>query len=106
MNKLLIILRSRFQKETGEEYIKKRREVCKTCEYNSLNSPRQIFKHKLYKNLSNFYTWLTRSENIDLGFCECECPIYEKTRQRESECYAKEEYGEDKWQSIYIPNKK
>lgn len=104
MKKLNSILLSRFRKETGEEWVKIRREVCSICEYNSLNSPNRTLKHKIYKLLSNFYTWLTRAENEDLGFCECGCDIYFKTKDADSECWAKEEYGDDKWDSIYIPN--
>lgn len=101
---LWTILNSRFKKETDEEWVAQRREVCRICPYNSLNSPQRTLKQNLYKYLSDFYTWLTRAENEDLGECNCGCSVYFKTRELEESCWSKEEYGEDKWKSIYIPN--
>jgi len=103
MAKLWRIIKSRFEKETGEYWILERREICRTCPYNSNNSQKSTFKQKVYKILSNFYTLLTRSENEDLGECFCGCSVYFLTRDKESQCSAKEEYGDDKWKSIFIP---
>jgi hypothetical protein len=104
--KLWSILKSRFKKEKGEEWISERRAVCVSCSHNSLNSPERNLKQKLYKILSDFYTLITFAENEDLGECACGCSIYFKTRELAENCWAKEKYGDDKWKSIYIPNKK
>lgn len=104
MKELWRILKSRFIKESDEDWIRKRREVCRVCEFNSFNRNSWTFKQKTYKYLSDFYTWLTRANNEDLGECICGCNIFYLTKIAESACTAKEEYGDDKWKSIYIPN--
>jgi len=101
--KIWRIIKSRFENETGEQWVSERREICRTCLYNSLNASGTTLKQKVYKAISDFYTWLTRSENEHLGECECTCSIWYKTRQISEECWAKEEYGDDKWKSIFIP---
>ena len=96
------ILKSRFKKETGESWVKERREICKTCPHNSLNNSTRTFKQKTYKLLSDFYTWLTRAENEDLGDClKCGCNLYFKSKIDTEVCHA----DGDKWKSVYIPNK-
>jgi len=101
---LWVIIKSRFDKEPDEPFVEERRKICATCPYNSFNRGTWTFKQKLYKYLSDFYTWLTRAENEDLGECECTCSIWFKTKDINEECWAKEKYGDDKWKSIYVPN--
>jgi len=103
MAKLWRIITSRFKKETGEDFIAQRREVCRTCPHNSLNSSERTLKQKVYKYLSDFYTWLTKAENEDLGDClKCGCNLYYKSRIEDEDCVLEP----SKWKSIYIPNKK
>lgn len=105
MAKLWRIIKSRFRKETGEEWIGLRRQKCKECCYHINPQDKRTAKQKIIKALSDFYTWITLSENDDLGECGiCFCPTFYATREVESECSAKEKYGDDKWKSIYIPN--
>ena len=103
--KLWTIIKSRFKKETGEAWITARREVCLQCPLHLNDTSERTLKQKAYKWLADFYTWLTRSENEELGQCSiCGCTTYHMTRQEEIECSSKEEYGIDYWKSIYIPN--
>lgn len=104
LNKFWRILKSRFVDNDDEDWVKQRRAICATCEYNSLNSFERTFKQKIYKHLSDFYTWITRAKNEDLGQCKCLCSIYHKTAEELEQCYSKEIGKEDKWKSIYIPN--
>lgn len=97
------IVLSRFKKNQNEDWVRARRTVCATCPYKLTD--KRTAKQKLLKYLSDFYTWITRADNEDLGECFCSCPIYFLTADPKSECSAKEEYGEDRWKSIYIPNK-
>lgn len=98
--KIWTILASRFRKEREEDWVKERREVCKLCEFNSLNSKDFTTKQKVLKFLSDLYTKITFSHYIELGTCICGCSIYFLTREKDSVCTAKEEYGDDKWKSI------
>ena len=102
--KLCTIIKSRFKKETGEAWVRERREVCKNCDFNDNNSLTRSFKLKVYKVLSNLLSYITRSKMERLGFCQCGCPIAEKTAEITESCWSKEEYGVDYWESIYIPN--
>lgn len=98
---LIRILKSRFQKETDEEFVKLRREICEKCLYSTRFTSRNTLRLKLSKALSDFYSFITMSENDDLYECSiCTCALYYKTRIPEEQC----EKG--KWKSIYIPNKK
>jgi len=100
--KIWKILLSRFKRNKNEQWVKERREVCKNCPYNSKNSK----KHNiLLEKLSHLLDYITLSEKEDLGFCECGCDIAKKTLIEEEQCYSKLIGEEDKWQSIYIPNK-
>jgi hypothetical protein len=104
MIKIWTILKSRFISDKNEDWVIKRREICKNCRtYNSLHYPDKVsFKNKVYKILSDFYTFITFAENEDLGQClhpECGCDIYQKSKMESEFCQ------EEKWKSIYIPNK-
>lgn len=104
---LIRIITSRFKKEREEDWILKRREVCKTCPLNTNNLAETTLRIKVIQRLSNFLSWLTRAKSKDLGYCSiCGCPIFFLTREEDTECSSKEKYGDDKWKSIYIPNKK
>lgn len=101
MAKLWRIIKSRFKTETSEDWVKERRKVCNECEFNSLNSTDTNIKLKMYKLVSDFYTFLTRSKNENLGECTiCGCDLFYKSREEEEKC------DKNKWKSIYIPNKK
>lgn len=103
--KIWMILSSRFRKEREEDWIEQRREACRVCTHNSLNNSETSTKKRLLKFLSDLYTKVTFAKYEDLGTCECSCPIALKTRERDEICWAAEEYGDDKWKSIFIPQK-
>ena len=89
-----IILKSRFKKQSQEDWIEDRREICRVCPFNSKNSKESLtIKNKVYKVLSDFYTFITRAENKDLGVClACDCPVFWKTPEIEEHC------PKNKWQ--------
>jgi len=104
MIKIWTILKSRFIRDKNEDWVKERREVCRNCRtYNSLHyKEKTSLKNRVYKILSDFYTFITFAENEDLGQClhpECGCPTFFSTLSSESSC------PDNKWKSIYIPNK-
>lgn len=101
--KIWTIIKSRFVRDKNEDWVKERREICKACRtYNSLYYQEKIsLKNKIYKILSDFYTFITFSENEELGQClspRCGCSIWHKTAINSEKC------EEGKWQSIYKPN--
>lgn len=99
------IILSRFKKTTEEEFVKQRREICRVCEYNSLNREKIPLNKLILKKLSDFYSLITGNLEVDvLGNCTaCEsCSIYYLTIDSD-ECHNKKE---NRWKSIYIPNKK
>ena len=98
------VISSRFKKESNEDWVLERRDTCKTCEFNSLNSKeKRTVKSRIFKFLSDFLTFITFSKNENLGVCTiCDCPLYYKQLTEEEECHAEP----SKWKSIYIPNKK
>lgn len=101
MKKLITIFKSRFRKPESHPEILKRRELCGLCPYNSKNTTRRTFKTRVYKVLSDLFTWLTMTESVDLGQCvhpACGCDIYFKTAELEDEKCPK-----NMW-SIYKPN--
>lgn len=102
--KIWTILKSRFTKDKNEDWVKERREICKNCiTYNSLHyKEKTSLKNRIYKVLSDFYTFITFAENEELGQClhpECGCPTFFSTLIPEGNC------PDNKWKSIYIPNK-
>lgn len=101
LKKIKLIILSRIKKPKISKLVEYRREVCKNCEYNTLNLEHIPPIKLIIKKLSDFYSWITGNSDVDvLGNCgKCGCSIFYKTRD-EDEC------PEDKWVSIYIPNKK
>lgn len=91
---ILTIIKSRFKKESEEsERIKNKRNICKTCPFNSLNMEKIPLKKRILKQLSDFYSYITGNSEVDvLGNCNaCEaCSVYYKT-ENEDEC------PKDKW---------
>lgn len=97
-----IVAQSRLKKTKTSALVEYRREICKQCEYNTLNLERIPLKKRIIKKASDFYSWITGNAEVDvLGNCTfCEsCSIFYKSRD-EDEC------PDGRWQSIYIPNKK
>jgi hypothetical protein len=94
---------SRIKKTKPSELVEYKREICKTCEYNTLNLESIPPLKLILKKLSDFYSWMTGNAEVDvLGSCSaCEsCSIYYKTVD-EDICPHPEG---DKWKSIYSPN--
>ena len=84
-------------------WVKERRKVCSTCPLNTKNQTKLSFKVRVYKIYSDLLDKVMFAEKEDLGQCgheECGCNIYFKTRTKEETC------PDNKWRSIYIPNKK
>ena len=89
LNKLKIIIFSRFKKPKIEPWIQKRRDLCKKCKWNTLNQVRLPIKVRFIKWLSDLYSWITgNSKNDNLGNCTaCEiCSIYYKTAEKVEYC--------------------
>ena len=97
------IILSRLKKTKEEEFVKQRREICRVCEYNSLNREKIPLNKLILKKLSDFYSLITGNLEVDvLGNCTaCEsCSIYYKSLDEEHCPHP----NEDKWVSIFIPN--
>jgi len=106
--KFITVLRSRFLKNDEESWVKERRDICKHCGFCTVNIAEIPFKVKLARWGSNFLNYILFKWNtIDRGTCSiCLCPITEKSREPDENCPAENRGQEDKWKSIYIPNKK
>lgn len=99
--KIVSIIKSRLKKPQKEKWVEDRRGICDVCPFNTKNQEKLTLKNKIYKKLSDFLTWIMRSENEDLGSCGiCGCPIYYLSSESESNCSS----TPPKWKSIYIPN--
>lgn len=89
MFKLKTIILSRFTKTKEDEETLRRRKICKSCEFNSLNVKKIPRKKRMLKKISDFYSWITgNSEEDNLGNClACEaCSLYFKTAEILEEC--------------------
>ena len=81
------IIRSRFKKSEDHE-VKRKRAICKKCEFNSKNTEIKSKKQKFLKFLSDSLSFITFNKDTDnLGNClACDvCSIYYKTIDEE-EC--------------------
>lgn len=97
------IVLSRLKKPKTTALVEYKREICKKCEYNTLNLEYIPPFKRFIKKLSDFYSWITGNSEVDvLGNCTAcaVCSLYYKTRD-EDECPHPEG---DKWKSIYIKN--
>ena len=80
--KLWIILLSRNKKPNQEQWVLDRREVCRTCEFNTINIEKLPLKKRIIKFLSDFYSKIMGKEEVDtLGNCSaCDmCSVYFKS---------------------------
>jgi len=103
-NKLWIILSSRFKKPSEESWVIERINKCLNCEHHSSNTKNKTLKVKIITILSSLYNLLFGKLTKKWGFCSiCGCDTLFMTAQPETEC---SDYGNEKWKSIYIPNKK
>jgi len=95
-----IVAQSRLKKTKTSALVEYRREICKQCEYNTLNLERIPLRKRIIKKLSDFYSLITGNAEVDvLGNCSvCLCSLYYKSLEDEEEC------PDGRWQSIYIPN--
>lgn len=88
IQKIYTILKSRFTKPKESKEIKRRREICLGCEYNS-NNISKLSTYKLFlASLSAFYSWITGNKDEDtLGNCTyCGCSVYFKSMFLENDC--------------------
>jgi ribosomal protein S24E len=89
LKKILTIIKSRFKKNKEEEdWVLKRREICKLCKYNSKNAEKIEITKKLIIKLSDFYSFITGKKQEDnLGNCTiCGCSLFYLTSEKESYC--------------------
>lgn len=106
LQKIRIIILSRNKKPQNEKWIEERREVCKHCNYNTINMKSIPLTKRLLKYLSDLYSFMWGTLDKDnLGNCSaCDsCSIFYKTEEDTEEC---KHPIENQWKSIYIPNKK
>lgn len=102
--KLLIILLSRFKKTKKAQWIEDRKKECDKCPFNTKNMDKLPFTKSFVKNISDFYSFITRNGDLDvLGNCSaCEmCSIYYKTETDVEYC-PKNKWGRQKLQVYSI----
>lgn len=80
MKTIIKIIKSRFTKPKTDKEIERKKNICKNCEFNSLNAEKIEFKKKLLKKLSDFYSLIAgKKEEDNLGLCTvCGCSVYYK----------------------------
>jgi len=80
MKKLITIIKSRFTKPKEDKETERKRKICKSCEFNSLNARKIKLGKKVLIKLSDFYSWISgKKEEDNLGSCTaCGCSIYFK----------------------------
>ena len=75
MKKLIRALLSRFKKTKTNPEVERKREICRTCPFNSKNSSKKTFKIFLIQKLSKLYSILTNKAEevvaIDGVFMVC-----------------------------------
>lgn len=101
INKIKIIIFSRFKKPNKEYWVINRRAICAKCNFNTKNIESLPFKTRVIKFLSDKYSYITGNRKIDnLGNCTaCEvCSIYYKTAESVEQCPAKPA----KWERLNI----
>ena len=101
MKKIWTIIKSRFTKPKESKEIKRRREICLGCEYNSNNISKLSTYKSFLASLSTFYSWITGNKDEDtLGNCTaCEsCSVYYKTSYEKDCPHPKG----DKWKRVNI----
>lgn len=88
LKKIKIILLSRLKKPKEDKEVLRKRSICKSCEFNSINMEKLPFKKLIIKKLSDFYSFIAgKSEEDNLGVCSlCLCSLYYKTLEDSEEC--------------------
>ena len=88
MKKIWTIIKSRFTKPKESKEIKRRREICLGCEYNSNNISKLSTYKSFLASLSTFYSWITGNKDEDtLGNClACGCSIFFKSGEKSEDC--------------------
>ena len=94
------IIKSRFTKPKESKEIKRRREICLGCEYNSNNISKLSTYKSFLASLSAFYSWITGNKDEDtLGNCGfCGFSVDYKSLQEEERPHPKG----DKWKRVNI----
>lgn len=98
INKLRIIIFSRFKKPKIESWVSHRRAICSVCEFNTKNIEKIPIRIKMIKFFSDIYSYMTGNKKVDvLGNCTaCSiCSIYYKTAESLEQCPA----SPKKWSS-------
>jgi hypothetical protein len=87
VHKLLVIIKSRFKKDTQDKEVLRLRSVCKVCEFNTKNLEYVPWKKRVLIAVSDVYSWLAGKKKEDNLFnCSiCTCSIYYKTQEYEWE---------------------
>lgn len=78
---LKTIILSRIKNPKEDKETSRKREICRTCEYNSKNIEKIPLKKLLIKKLSDFYSYIMgRADEDNLGNCTlCGCSVYYKS---------------------------
>jgi hypothetical protein len=78
---LKTIILSRIKKPKEDKETARKREICRTCEYNSKNIEKIPLKKLLIKKLSDFYSYIMgRADEDNLGNCSlCGCSTFYST---------------------------
>lgn len=92
INKIKLIIFSRFKKPNENSWVKERREKCAKCKFNTKNIEKLPLAIRVVKFFSDIYSSITGNKEVDtLGNCTaCEvCSIYYKTAESVEHCPAK-----------------
>lgn len=92
IDKIKIIIFSRFKKPNKESWVTDRRAICAKCEFNTKNIEKVSNKDRLIKFFSDAFSSITGNKKIDnLGNCiACAvCSVYYKTAESVEQCPAK-----------------
>ena len=85
IQKIWTIIKSRFTKPKESKEIKRRREICLGCEYNSNNISKLSTYKSFLASLSAFYSWITGKEKTSVELKKALSNLYSKIAGKEEE---------------------
>lgn len=98
INKIKIILLSRFKTNKEEKWVRDRQKICLGCEYNTLNGGSLKGYRFFLATMSTLLSFFTGKSKVDvLGECSmCGCSILYKAEDIGSHC----PHDPPKWQKL------